>query len=91
MSRPSSSFRIGRVQGYMRGRVCYLCYHENGKRHRPRVGSERNVARQLAAQINAQLQVGAPAALSFEPIAIMDLRALATASRAGAALITTND
>lgn len=50
--------------------VWYLCYHEHG----PRVGLDREAAKQLAAQINAQLEVGAPAALSFEPIAILDLR-----------------
>ena len=68
--------------------VWYLCYHEHGQRRRPRVGPDREAARQLAAQINAQLEVGAPAALSFEPIAIPDLRdALARAPRAGPALV----
>src|SRR5262249_1135157 len=60
--------------GYLRGKVWYLCYHEQGKRHRPRVGPDREAARQLASQVNAQLEVGAPAALSFEPIAIPELR-----------------
>src|SRR5215475_14502939 len=73
MARKQSSFRVGRVQGYLRGRVWYLCYHEHGQRRRPRVGTDREAARQLAAQINAQLEVGAPAALSFEPIAIPEL------------------
>ncbi len=31
----SNSFRIGKVTGYLRGRVWYLCYLENGKRRRP--------------------------------------------------------
>jgi len=70
----SKSFRIGKVQAYLRGKVWYLCYCENGQRHRPRVGDDRKAARQLAAQINGQLAVGAPAALSFEPIAIPQLR-----------------
>lgn len=74
MARKNSSFRVGRVQGYLRGQVWYLCYHEHGQRHRPRVGPDREAARQLAAQINAQLEVGAPAALSFEPIALPELR-----------------
>ena len=73
MSRRISSFRTGRVQGYLRGRVWYLCYHENGKRRRPRVGPDREAARQLSAQVNAQLEVGAPVALSFEPISLVDL------------------
>lgn len=74
MARTSQSFRVGQVQVYLRGRIWYLCYHEGGKRHRPRVGPDREAARQLAAQTNAQLEVGAPAVLSFEPIAIPVLR-----------------
>ena len=74
MSKPSASFRVGKVHAYRRGRVWYLCYHENGLRRRPRVGPDLAAARQLAAQINAQLEVGAPAALSFETIAIPELR-----------------
>jgi site-specific recombinase XerD len=74
MRQHSVSFRVGRVQAYLRGRVWYLCYHELGQRHRPRVGPDREAARQLAAQVNAQLAVGAPAALSFQPIALPDLR-----------------
>src|SRR5579864_1300045 len=70
----SVAFRVGKVQAYRRGQVWYLCYHEHGRRHRPRVGPDREAARQLAAQINAQLEVGAPAALSFEPITIPTLR-----------------
>ena len=74
MSKKSDSFRVGKVQAYLRGRVWYLCYRDNGKRRRPRVGPDREAARQLAAQVNAQLEVGAPAALSFEPITMAELR-----------------
>jgi integrase len=74
MSKKSDSFRVGKVQAYLRGQVWYLCYHEQGTRHRPRVGPDRTAARQLAAQINAQLEVGAPALLSFEPVTIPQLR-----------------
>jgi integrase len=74
MSRSSTSFRVGRVQAYLRGSVWYLCYHEQGRRHRPRVGPDRQAARQLAAQINAQIQNGAPAALSFTPVSVPELR-----------------
>ena len=73
-SRRSDQFRIGKVQGYLRGSVWYLYYHEQGQRRRPRVGPDREVARQMAAQVNGQLEVGAPAALSFEPISLVDLR-----------------
>lgn len=68
------SFRTGKVQGYLRGKTWYLCYHENGKRRRPHVGPDKEAAKQLAAQVNAQLGIGAPAALSFEPITIPELR-----------------
>ena len=74
MSKKANSFRVGKVQVYLRSNIWYLCYQEQGKRRRPRVGPDREAARQLAAQTNAQLEVGAPAALSFEPIAILDLR-----------------
>jgi integrase len=74
MHRTTPSFRIGKVQAYLRGRIWYLCYHENGRRHRPRVGPDRKAARQLAAHVNAQLEGGAPAALSFEPVTLPELR-----------------
>ena len=32
MSKQSKSFRVGKVLGYLRGKVWYLCYHEQGKR-----------------------------------------------------------
>jgi integrase len=73
-SRNSDKFRIGKAQGYLRGNVWYLYYHEQGQRRRPRVGPDLEVARQMAAQINSQLETGAPAALSFEAISIVDLR-----------------
>jgi len=75
VSQRKSAFRVGRVQAYLRGQVWYLCYHENGVRRRPRVGPDRDAARQTAAEINAQLESGAPAALSFEPVALAELRA----------------
>lgn len=68
------SFRIGRVRANLRGRVWYLCYHQHGQRHQPRVGSNRDEARRMAAEINAQLEVGAPSTLGFEPISIIGLR-----------------
>jgi len=70
----TDEFRIGRVKGSVRGRVWYLCYYEQGRRRRPRVGPSRDQAWQLAAQINGQLEVGVPAALSFEPLSIAELR-----------------
>ena len=73
-SKQATSFRIGRVRAFLRGRVWYLCYHEHGRRRQPRVGPDRDLARQMAAEINAQLEVGMPSALGFEPISIPELR-----------------
>ena len=70
----SSSFRVGKVQGCLRGRIWYLCYHDNRQRRRPRVGPDAGAARRLAAQTNAQLESGDIAILTFEPVAIPDLR-----------------
>jgi len=70
----TASFRVGRVRVYLRGRIWYLCYHEQGRRRQPRVGPDRDEARQLAAEVNAQLEVGAPSALGFEPVSFVDLR-----------------
>ncbi len=44
-SRKSTTFRIGRVRVYLRGRVWYLCYHEDGRRHQPRIGPDRDVVK----------------------------------------------
>ncbi len=74
MSRGKSAFRVGKVRAYWRGNVWYLCYMENGRRRRPRIGPDRDAANQMAAPINSQLAAGAPAALSFEAISIGELR-----------------
>jgi integrase len=74
MRNKSLSFRVGKVQAYLRGKVWYLCYHDNGRRHRPRVGTDKEAARLLAAQINSQLQLGAPDPLSFQAVSIPELR-----------------
>lgn len=76
MSRRATTFKIGKVRGYLRSNVWYLCYHEHGKRQRPRVGPDLAAAKQLAAQVNAQLAIGSPAATSFQAIAIPELRQL---------------
>ena len=49
-----TSFRMGKVRGDLRGKIWYLTYQENGRRKRPRVGSELKEAKQVAAQINSQ-------------------------------------
>ena len=74
MARKTTSFRVGRVRGDLRGQVWYLTYHENGKRHRSRSGQDLSEAKKLASQINVQLETGVPAVLSFDSISIEDLR-----------------
>ena len=70
----SKCLRVGRVTLYSRGKTWCLRYFEKGRRRQVRVGPDKNADRQLAAQVNAQLEVGAPAATSFEPIGIPELR-----------------
>jgi len=73
-SKKDESFRVGRVRVFLRGRTWYLCYCEHRRRRQPRVGPDRDLARQTAAEINAQLEVGAPSALGFEPASIAEVR-----------------
>jgi|GEM_PF-3168152 len=73
-TRSADQFRVGNVRGYLRGSVWYLYYYEQGQRRWPRVGPDKAVARQMKAQINGQLGVGAPSSLSFEPISLIELR-----------------
>jgi integrase len=68
MAKQQKDFRVGRVTVYQRGSMWYLRYRENGRRCQVRAASDKDQARQLAAQVNAQLECGAPAATSFEPI-----------------------
>jgi integrase len=74
MGSKTASFRVGRVRAFRRGRVWYLAYYEQGQRRQPRVGPDRDATRQMAAEINGQLEVGAPSALRFEPISIAEVR-----------------
>jgi integrase len=45
-----------------------------GRRRRPRVGTDRDEAKLLAAEVNAQLEAGAPSGLSFERVTMSELR-----------------
>ena len=67
-------FNIGRVHVYLRGKVWYLRYHENGKRIQKRIGPDITQAQQLAAEINAQLECTLPSVFGFEQITLVDLR-----------------
>ena len=60
MAKKLSSFRVGRVRAFLRGRVWYLDYFEQGQRRQPRVGPDQQAARTMAAEINGQLEADAP-------------------------------
>jgi len=66
---------VGKVRADRRGKTWYLTYHEHGQRLRPRVGTCKETAKQLAAEVNAQLQNGAPSSFNYEPINIGELQA----------------
>ncbi len=69
-----ATFRIGKVRGDLRGSIWYLTYHENGKRLRPRVGADKELARQMADRINSQLESHTHSVFNFEPIGIDELQ-----------------
>jgi integrase len=74
MGKKNVSFRVGWVRVFLRGQVWYLSYWEQGRRRQPRVGPDRDAARLMAAEINGQLEAGAPTALGFEAITFAALR-----------------
>lgn len=74
MAKKLSSFRVGRVRAFLRGQVWYLAYFEQGQRRQPRVGPALQAARTMAAEINGQLEAGAPSALGFQAITFPALR-----------------
>ena len=69
-----SSFKIGRVHVYLRGKVWYIRYHEKGRRIQQRVGPNKSQTKQLAAEINSQVECGIPSAFGFEQCRLGDLR-----------------
>lgn len=68
-----TSFRISKVRGDLRSKIWYLTYQENGKRLRPRIGPDKDHARQMAAQINSQLESHTYSVFNFEPVQIDEL------------------
>jgi integrase len=62
------------VTVYARGQVWYLRYYESGQRRQVRASADRQAARQLAAEVNAQVESGVPASTSYEQIAVDELR-----------------
>lgn len=48
MASKTAPLRIGRVRAYLRGRVWYLAYSEDGQRRQPRVEPDRDAARPMS-------------------------------------------
>ena len=69
----SRKHRVGRVTIYLRGKIWYIYYCENGGRVRRRVGVSLGEAKRLAAQVNGQLATHTPAILSFQPVSVPNL------------------
>ncbi len=68
-------FFVSNRQGsrVFRGQVWYLCYHESGRRRRPRPGEDFKAAKQFGAD-QRELESDQATLLSFEPISIPQLR-----------------
>jgi integrase len=66
--------RVGKVSLYFHHGTWWLYYRQHGQQIRRRVGADFNEAKQVAAQVNAQLAVGAPTQLAFRPIGVSQLR-----------------
>ena len=64
---------IGRVTVFRRGAAWCLYFRERGKPRRFRVGPERKLAEQKAAEINAHLAHGLPSAFEFQRTSVEEL------------------
>lgn len=68
-------FRIGRVSVYLHHAGWWIYYRQHGQAVRRRIGSDRQSAERVAAEVNTQLVIAAPTMFEFRPIDIADLRA----------------
>jgi integrase len=67
-------FRVGRVSVYLHHGCWWIYYRQQGRAARQRVGSEREHAERVAAELNAQLTSAAPTMFDFRPISVSALR-----------------
>ena len=70
----ATQFKVGRVHVYLRGKVWYIRYHQHGKRYQKRASRDKENAKQIAAETNAQLECHLPTAFGFEQISLAGLR-----------------
>ena len=66
--------RVGRVSIYTHHGGWWIYYRDRGRPVRQKVAATKEEAEQVAAQVNAQLAMGAPTLLAFTPISIPELR-----------------
>lgn len=66
--------RIGRVSFYCHHNAWWVYYRESGRPVRRRVAETEEEAGRIAAQVNAQLATASPTLLTFQAIAIPELR-----------------
>ena len=70
----ATQFKVGRVCVYLRGKVWYIRYHQHGKRYQKKTSPDKENAKQIAAETNAQLECHLPTAFGFEQISLVGLR-----------------
>ena len=71
---PATRIRVGRVSIYLHHGAWWLYYRDGGNPVRRKIAKSREVAEQIAAQVNAQLTSGAPTLLAFTPVSVPELR-----------------
>ena len=71
---PAARLRVGKVSVYAHHGAWWLYYRDGGQPVRRKVAETRPEAEQVAAQVNAQLNSGAPTLLAFTPVTVPELR-----------------
>lgn len=66
-------FRVGRVSVYVHHGCWWIYYRQGKKAIRKRIGTERDSAERVAAEVNAQLTSAAPTMFEFRPVSVADL------------------
>lgn len=70
----SPRFRVGKVSVYLHHGKWWAYYRDAGQQVRKKIGASRTDAKQVAAQVNAQLANGEQTMLAFSPLGVPELR-----------------
>ena len=65
--------RVGRVSLYHHHSAWWIYYRDGRQQVRRRIGKDKSLAEQVAAQVNAQLASSAPTMFSFTPLTVSEL------------------